>query len=319
MKRILAAALVLTALMLALPRFFVPRTDDAPPAPDKTAAPLGSDKSRSVRLKTDDGVTELSVFDYLVGVVAAEMPASFEPEALKAQSVAARSYLQHLIDHPKHEDADVCSSSACCQAYLSAGELKSAWGAEHDARLGKIKAAVEGTDGEYLSYDGQAALCAFHSSSEGATASSAEIWSDLPYLQSVSSPETESDVPNFITTERLSDLDFRDTVLYLHPEADMTGEPSEWVGNTRRTDSGRVAAVTIGGVEFTGSELRTLFSLRSTDFDLSREDGGFVFTVRGYGHGVGMSQYGANTLARRGEDYRAILRHYYPSTLLIAP
>ena len=96
------------------------------------------------------------------------MPASFEPEALKAQAVAARSYLQHLIDHPKHDDADVCADSACCQAYLDAEQLKSAWGAEHDARLEKIKAAVSETDGEYLSYDGQAALCAFHSSSEGA-------------------------------------------------------------------------------------------------------------------------------------------------------
>ena len=123
-------------------------------------------------------------------------------------------------------------------------------------------------------------------------------------------------MPNFITTERLRDLDFRDTVLYLHPEADMTGEPSAWIGGTRRTDSGRVAAVTIGGVEFTGSELRTLFSLRSTDFDLSREDGGFVFTVRGYGHGVGMSQYGANTLAKEGCSAEEIVQHYFSGAVV---
>lgn len=321
MKRIFAAALVLTAVMLALPRFFWPTAaepETPEPTPDKTAAPLDSDKSRTVRLLSGDTVTEIGVFDYLTGVVAAEMPVSFEPEALKAQAVAARSYLQRFIAEPKHEGADICADSSCCQAYLTPDELMANWGDDYNEYAKKISAAVEATDGEYLSYDGQAALCAFHSSSEGATESSADVWSDVPYLRSVESPETAEEVPNFVSTVESADIDFRDTILYLHPEADMTGSADSWISDTRRTGSGRVAAMVIGGVEFTGGELRRLFSLRSTDFDISHDAGKFVFTVRGYGHGVGMSQYGANALARSGEDYRAILGHYYPGTVLVS-
>ena len=139
----------------------------------------------------------------------------------------------------------------------------------------------------------------------------------MPYLKSVSSPETGDSVPNFISTVELSELDFRDTILYLKPEADMTGDASAWIGKTELSSSGRVASVVIGGVSFTGSELRTLFGLRSTDFELSYNDGKFTFTVHGYGHGIGMSQYGANAMAKKGADYREILAHYYPSTFLV--
>lgn len=140
----------------------------------------------------------------------------------------------------------------------------------------------------------------------------------MPYLKSVSSPETGDSVPNFQSTVVNSDLDFRDTILYLKPEADMTGDAGSWLGETTRTASGRVASIVIGGVSFTGSELRSLFKLRSTDFELTHADGSFTFTVHGYGHGVGMSQYGANAMARSGSDYREILAHYYPSAFLVA-
>lgn len=140
----------------------------------------------------------------------------------------------------------------------------------------------------------------------------------MPYLKSVSSPETGDSVPNFVSTVECSELDFRDTILYLRPEADMTGDASAWVSKTEHSSSGRVASVSIGGVSFTGSELRQLFKLRSTDFELSCKDGKFIFTVHGYGHGIGMSQYGANVMAKDGADYREILAHYYPSTVLVA-
>ncbi len=320
MKRILCAALLMTLAAVSLPRLLPIEAGGAlqNPAPDKAAEELASDSERSIRLLTGEAVSELSVFEYLTGVVAAEMPVSFEPEALKAQAVAARSYLQRAIASPKHDGADICSSSACCQAYLSPEELKAGWGDSYDEYLEKISAAVSATDGEYLSYDGQPALTAFHSSSDGATEDAAAIWSEVPYLKSVSSPETEESVPELTSRVESSELDFRDTILYLKPEADMTGAASDWVGEISRSASGRVADIIIGGVSFTGSELRTLFSLRSTDFELEYTGGKFVFTVHGYGHGVGMSQYGANTMAESGADYRDILSHYYPGTFLVA-
>lgn len=322
MKRMLAAALILTLAVLALPAIFkldkAAAPPDAPDEPQKTAEPLPGDKTRSIRLLEGEQVREISVFDYLTGVLAAEMPVSFEPEALKAQAVAARSYLQRGLMSPRHDNADICSSPDCCQAYLSPEQLMASWGENYELYIKRITDAVEATDGQYLSYDGEPALAAFHSSSEGATEDSGAIWNGLPYLVSVDSPETAETVPNFVTTVRSADIDFRDTILYLKPEADMTGPADGWVGEVRRSASGRVDSIVIGGVEFTGSELRSLFSLRSTDFELSRGDGEFVFTVKGYGHGVGMSQYGANAMARSGSDYRDILAHYYPSTFLVA-
>ena len=312
----------MTLVVVCMPRIFPLAAETAPRSgaePDKTAEKLASDAGRSIRLLSGGTVSEISVYDYLTGVVAAEMPVSFEPEALKAQSVAARSYLQRAIASPKHEGADICADSGCCQAYLDPDRLRESWEDKYDEYSEKISAAVRATDGEYLAYDGEPALAAFHSSSDGATEDSGAVWSDVPYLKSVSSPETGDSVPNFTSTVENSDLDFRDTILYLKPEADMTGDASSWVGETVRTASGRVASVVIGGVRFTGSELRTLFKLRSTDFELRREDGKFIFTVHGYGHGVGMSQYGANTMARSGSDYREILSHYYPGVLLVAP
>lgn len=309
----------MTLIVVSLPRLFPIQSAEMPTesGSDKAAERLESDSKRNIRLLCGDTVSEISVSDYLTGVVAAEMPVSFEPEALKAQSVAARSYLQRSINSPKHEGADICADSSCCQAYLTCEQLKASWGDKYEKYIQKISDAVGATDGEYLSYDGAPALAAFHSSSDGATEDASALWSDVPYLKSVSSPETGDSVPNFISTVELSELDFRDTILYLKPEADMTGDASAWIGKTELSSSGRVASVVIGGVSFTGSELRTLFGLRSTDFELSYNDGKFTFTVHGYGHGIGMSQYGANAMAKKGADYREILAHYYPSTFLV--
>lgn len=319
MKRMLLSSIILTAVTLAAVVFTAaspvkPQTESAPP--EVSAASLSADEKRSVTVLCGDEPVKMSVRHYLVGVVASEMPVSFEPEALKAQTVAARSYLQRYLASHKHENADICADSSCCQAYSSEKKLKEKWGKDYDAYIKKIRDAVAATDGEYLSYGGKAALTAFHSSSAGVTEESGAIWNALPYLVSVDSPETADSVPNYISTLTLADIDFRDTILYLKPEADMTGDADKWVGEIKRNDSGRVQSATIGKVTFTGAELRKLFSLRSTAFKLEHSNGQFTFTVTGYGHGVGMSQYGANTMAKNGADYREILEHYYPGTKL---
>jgi len=321
MKRILAVS-VLALLFAALLPFALPPAPAASAqeesAPQSTWQP-SRDKTVTLTVLTPKGNQNLSLHDYLVGVVAAEMPAKFESEALKAQAVAARTYaMRGVVTGSKHADknADVCTDPTCCQAWISDAEMRQNWGDDYAANLDKITAAVTDTDGEYLVSGGAPILAAFHSSSGGTTESSADVWgTDLPYLVSVSSPETEAEVPNFKTTMTAAPIDFRDTVLSAHPEADFTGAANTWIGGMTKDDSGRVKTVTLGGVAVTGEEMRTLFSLRSTEFDLAY-NGNFVFSVTGNGHGVGMSQYGAQSMAKQGTTYRDILSHYYPGAEL---
>ncbi len=266
-----------------------------------------------------EGLIEcMPIQDYLVGVVAAEMPAVFEMEALKAQAVAARTYTMHCASLCKHGKAHVCTDYACCQAWLHETRLRDTWKNSYEHYIRKMHFAIESTQGEYLSSGGQPILAVFHSSSAKATANSIDVWStSMPYLTSVSSPETEEDVPHYISTVICSPDVFSDTILSAYPVATFLGSEANWIGKTLRDNSGRVASVVLGGVEIKGKELRRLFALRSTAFVLEYTDGHFIFTVTGFGHGVGMSQYGANKMARLGADYRDILAHYYPQTVLV--
>ncbi len=312
-------ALALCFLMLWL------RDGPARPLPPPTPGPVETAARRSsapetpaqIRVLNGDAVLTLPLEEYLVGVVAAEMPAAFEPEALRAQAVAARTYTLYCARTGRHAQADVCTDYGCCQAWRSDGELRAQWGDAYQENLGRILDAVEATSGQYLSFEGQAVFAAFHSSSAGFTEDCGAIWSSLPYLVSVASPEDADSVPNYVSTVELTPLDFRDTLLYACPEADFTAAPETWLGALRLDGSGRVAEAVIGGASFSGVRLRELFSLRSTAFTLDYADGLFRFTVTGYGHGVGMSQYGAEVMAASGADYPAILAHYYPGTELV--
>lgn len=307
-------ALALVFAMLWMERFLVP----APAAGSTIAPPLTAPSSLklTVRVLYGEEVVETPLEDYLVGVVAAEMPADFELEALKAQAVAARTYTLYCARTGRHGDADVCTDYRCCQAWKSNTAMREGWGEAYADKLARIRAAVDATAGEVLRFEGEAVFAAFHSSSAGFTEDCGAIWSGLPYLVSVSSPESADTVPGYVSTVERSPLDFRDTLLSACPEADFTGEPETWIGEITRDGSGRVAEATLGGARFTGVKLRELFALRSTAFELAYEDGVFRFTVTGFGHGVGMSQYGANVMAAGGADYRTILAHYYPGTEL---
>ena len=281
--------------------------------PEVSAAPV----QETILVKDGEQVVEMDMSDYLIHVVAAEMPAAFEEEALKAQAVAARTYALYCAKRSHHSDAQVCTDFACCQAWSSDENLKKTWGDNYEANLQRVTLAVEQTRGQYLSYGGEPVFAAFHSSSCGQTEDCGAIWSDVPYLISVESPESEEDVPNYISRQSFSPLDFRDTVLHACPTADFTGDESEWLGEIVLDGSGRVSSAVLGGAELSGTQLRSLFSLRSTAFTLEYSEGSFVFTVTGHGHGVGMSQYGANVMALDGADYTRILAHYYPATVLV--
>ncbi len=284
--------------------------------PDPVQGPAAPD---AVRLLVGGEVLAIPMQDYLIGVLAGEMPASFAEEALKAQAVAARTYTMYCMLGPKHAEADVCAEPGHCQAWQDEQTMRAKWGGRYEEYRARLEAAVASTAGQYLSYEGQPVFAAFHASSAGATEDCGQVWNPRPYLISVSSPESAETVPNYVTRLLCAPLDFRDVLLSAHPEADLSGGEEDWLGPVARDESGRVASAEIGGVSFSGVELRRLFSLRSTAFTLTREDGKFLFTVTGSGHGVGMSQYGAEVMARQGADYRSILAHYYPGTVLVVP
>ena len=287
--------------------------------PSPAPTPGEWDSARTIRVLLKDGtVSAMNMADYLWRVVAAEMPASFEADALRAQAVCARTYSlwRQAAQSHKADGADVCADSTCCQAYISPEDAALRWAEKTEVWSAKIAGAVAVTDGQVLTYEGALIQAVFFSSADGATADAMEVWSrSLPYLVQVDSPEGD-EVPNYRTTVTLPADNVRKLAEDAGLECDLSGEPSAWFQNLTRTASGRVESVELGGVELSGGAARRLFSLRSTSFDLTEEDGVFTFSVTGYGHGVGLSQYGANAMAKAGSNWREILAHYYTGAKL---
>lgn len=273
------------------------------------------DSSRSLHLWNGDAVVELSVEEYLQGVLRGEMPAAFHIEALKAQTVAERTYLYYQMEvgaKASHPQADVCTDPGCCTAYLTEAAAREKWGTAFEECNKKIVEAVSATDGQVMYYGGEPIMAVFHSSSAGMTATSGEVWTaDLPYLVSVESPESAETVPNYYSVNTFTAEEFRERFVAAYPAAKLEGAAKNWVTNVMRTETGRVETASVGGVQVTGQELRNIFSLRSTSFTVEGVEKEITFRVTGYGHGVGMSQYGANTLAQEGKTWREILQWYY--------
>ena len=179
----------------------------------------------------------------------------------------------------------------------------------------KLARAVSETDGEVILYDGAPILAVFFSSADGSTQGAGDVWmNDLPYLQKVDSPETEELVPNYYSVATFTAAEFKSLILAAKPGADLSGSPEDWIKDIVRNDSDYVASVTVGGVKLRGNDLRTILSLRSPSFTVERKDNAFTFHVTGYGHGVGMSQYGANILAKQGLSAEEIVQHYFSNT-----
>lgn len=309
--------LLLAALLFALPVFTVTvvrgqRASEQPEEPIHLLPPGEIDSARTLRVLDGDTVTEMSFSDYLQGVLRAEMPASFQEDALRAQAVAARTYTYYKMQNGgNHGDtADICTDHSCCQAFLGKEKAAENWGKNAERYEAKIENAVSATDGQVMLYGGAPILAVFHSSSAGETWNSGEVWAqDLPYLQSVSSPEGEG-VPNYYSTVELTEAEFREKFLAARPEADLSGPASGWIRDPVM-DGVHVESVTIGGVSVSGPSVRSIFGLRSASFTAEAGDGKITFYVTGYGHGVGLSQYGANAMAEAGSTWREILEHYY--------
>lgn len=285
---------------------------DAPPA--ETQQPKTWDQSQTLRVLVGEGqVEEMTMEEYLWRVVAAEMPASFEPQALRAQAVCARTYSLWKMGANTHQEqgADICTDFGCCQAYIDPQKAAENWGDNAQGNTEKIAQAVSDTAGQVMTYDGKPIQAVFFSSSTAETEDAQAVWGNsLPYLVSVSSPEGE-EVPNYYSTVTLTREEVEKLVKEAYPDADLSGDPAGWLSGMTLTASGRVATMKVGGVELSGGAVRTLFSLRSACFQVTYQEDTFTFSVTGYGHGVGMSQYGANAMAAQGSGWQDILKHYY--------
>lgn len=247
--------------------------------------------------RNNGSVINLSMTDYLIGVLGAEMPASFNIEALKAGAIASRTYALKKI-----QDGGKLTDTVSTQVYNDNNELRNKWGNEFDKYYNKIKQAVEATNDLVITYNGELISALFFSTSNGYTESAKEVFGyDIPYLQSVESSVDKETTPYLKTVEK-------ETATLLNILGVTNLDNIEIVS---RTSSGRVKEIKIDNKTYSGVGLRNLLGLRSTDFDISVNGESVTITTRGYGHGVGMSQYGANKLANNGYSYSDIIHHYY--------
>ena len=315
MRKYAAAGLVLTVLLFGGAYLAAGGSAAEPePAAPETAA-VHHDRDVTLTIQDGDTTEQMTLERYLTGVVRGEMPASFEMEALRAQAAAERSYVYYQLAAGRkdaHPDADFCTDHTCCSAYLSETAAREKWGGDFAPWNTRVEQAVSDTDGQVVLYNGRPILAVFHSSSAGRTAAAGDVWSgDLPYLVSVDSPEGEETVPNYYSTVTFTAAEAKEKLLAACPELKLSGTPDRWFGAAAENGSGRVETVSVGGTDIEGTELRRIFGLRSACFTVAADSESVTFRVTGYGHGVGMSQYGANQLAREGKTWQEILEWYY--------
>lgn len=263
-------------------------------------------ESKIVRVKHDDTgeIEEVPLEGYIVGVVAGEMPVSFNIEALKAQAVAARSYVLKKMEYSSDNDYDIVDT-IMNQVYLTDDELKNSWGDSYIDKVNKIKTAVVDTKGEVITYDNNIIEAFFFSTSTGMTENSGEIFStQLPYLVSVDST-WDGDVSPLYDTNTTYTLDEFYKLLGLNYNDNLD------IVKTKTTSTGRIREMSINGTSFTATEIINKLNLRSTYFDIKQDGNSVIINVKGFGHGVGMSQYGAEAMANKGYSYDEIIKHYY--------
>lgn len=317
-KPLIALALALIALTLIIPAVLVIPFSErklasqykAKSPAQEAAVPSTSDEAVEVAVyrSKKEKIEKVSLENYLVGVVAAEMPAEFNEEALKAQALTARTYIvnrllsKDMLGVPKGAEV---TDTQLHQVYESDDEMKKAWGIDYNWKKKKILEAVQATSGQILTYKGKPISALFFSTSNGYTENSEDYWSGaIPYLRSVSSP-WDKNSPKFYGQKVFTVKDFENR---LGVKIGTSG-PIGKIGD--RTAGKRVAEVNFNGKILTGKDIREQLNLMSSDFSWERNGNNIVITTRGYGHGVGMSQYGANGMAAEGKSYKDIVEHYY--------
>ncbi|MBR7795661.1 stage II sporulation protein D [Agaribacter marinus] len=284
--------------------------EGATPIENETTAQveLGSSPfSVSVMRSASDKVEGIPLEEYVVGVVASEMPADFEKEALKAQALAARTYIVNYKLHGNEEESkksDV-TDTVQHQVYKDEYQLQKQWGSDFNWKINKVKKAVLETEGEILTYKDAPITPAFFSTSNGYTENSEDYWeNELPYLRSVASP-WDKESPKYLDQKTFSSDQLEKAL-----ELDFSNKTPLPIQLTR-TDSKRVEEIEIAGQKFSGRDIREKLDLRSSDFTVEQKNNHFIFTTKGFGHGIGMSQYGANGMAKDGKSYKDIVQYYY--------
>lgn len=272
-------------------------------------------------LHTNTGeIEELNLDQYLYGVVSSEMPANFEEEALKAQAVVARTYTIYKITiGNKHENADICDDSQCCQAWISKEARFEKWNeTERENNWSKIVSAVESTKGKIIMYEGKPINAFFHSNSGGKTEIASSVWGgkDEPYLQAVET-SGESNYTQYSSELTISKEKFIEKIKQYHSDFEIDFSSDNQIEVLEYTEGQRIKKIKIGNLELAGTEIRNIFGLKSAKFEILVEGENVKFNVLGYGHGVGMSQTGADSMAKEGKNYEEIIKHYYTGVEIV--
>lgn len=279
---------------------------------ETVTAEVESDDTVSVFMSADEKTETLDMRDYIIGTVAAEMPASYEVEALKAQALAAVTYTEYLRLQNNGEMPDgavISDDSSTHQGYMTKEQMQEKWGEAFDTYYNRIADAVDAVINEVIIYENRPVMAAYHAISTGKTESAENMWgSAVDYLVSVQS-EGDKYSSRFLSEVTISVSELKE----LLKNNGYKCENDEIKINST-TEAGTVSSVTVCGNEMTGMELRNLLSMRSPSFTVTKDDDTYIFSVKGYGHGVGMSQYGADWYAEQGYSYREIISHYYPGT-----
>lgn len=311
MKKTLLAGLLAPALMLMLPLAAINKPETAVAVgaeaePPPTAAAV--EDTFKIFDKESNTVTEMTAEEYIFGVTAAEMPALYNEEALKAQAVAAYTFALYRREENADKDYDITTDHTADQSFITEEKARERWGDKADEYVEKLKKVINEVKGLAITYDGKPILAVYHAISSGRTENCRDKWgNDPPYLKAVDS-SFDLLCPNYISKLTVSKEEFCEK---LSGKVEFSGNPNEYISIKERTESGTVRTVAVCGKEISGSEIRSLFSLRSSNFEVSYNDGAFTFTVYGYGHGVGLSQFGADYMAKQGSDFKEILTHYY--------
>jgi stage II sporulation protein D len=267
-------------------------------------------------LHTKTGSVEnLNLDEYLYGVVSAEMPASFEKEALKAQSIVARTYTIYKIIHNagKHQEADICDDSGCCQAWISKEDRLNKWDEkERESNWNKIVSAVKETKGKIITYNGEPINAFFHSNSGGSTEAPINVWggSGYPYLQTVQTSGEEA-YTQYKSEVNMQKQELIDKIKSKYQDFSINFEEENAIQILEYTKGNRVKTIKIGNKNLSGVEVRSIFGLKSANFEVKIDGDNIIFSVIGYGHGVGMSQTGADSLAKQGKNCEEIITHFY--------
>lgn len=304
--RKLSTGILLPVLLLVVAILMGQARPVADPTPTEPSDPTKAERGTPIlTVVSENEVRTMQLDGYLVGVLLGEMPATFETEALRAQAVAARTYaLRQAIDGEKHGKNAVCTDSNCCQAFFDPLDYIAVGGSEWAVE--RMEQAVHDTKDQVLLYDGKLIEATYFSCAGGATEDAVAVWGEeYPYLQSVPSLG-EEEALYYTDTQTFSAEEFQKAL-----GIRLEGAVEKWFGQPTYTSGGGVDTLPICGIPYRGTTLRSLLGLRSTAFTVSVEAGQIVFHTKGSGHRVGMSQYGANAMAKAGKNHRQILTYYY--------